>query len=518
MIKWIVLGEKEGGKIELISKGEVGILPKGSFLTVEENNSKFILRVDDSRQIESYVPSPLVAEMGIPGLYADKKCVNKITAYRVKDTSEREDGLVDFIHPLSEARLSTQEEVDSAMNSNGVGPAVFISSIQSNQNRVIKGDDGKRIRVCLPEDMFWHQMMVCGKTGSGKTVSMKYLAQYFIEKMEGAVLAINVKDVDFLQMDKASNNVNDVVLSEWADLNESARGIGNVMMYMPANRNYEKIKGINKDICQKVTLNVADVQPSALTGMLQGISDKGALLLPNIFNYWRETEKKKGVKLSFNKFADYFRNSEDHFFKTLSERGDEGGITLHAATFDNISRSIDTATDFFDNDGAKSLDYGDILQYGKMSVLDFSGPSGPRFGSILLRDLLKKIVDAKSNLLSDIPILIIIDEVHQFYGDNSAAEALGDLDTICRTGRSMKIGVMFASQNPTDIPKGLSSVINTKLFFKTDSTSMRDFGMKIQPEELEGLKQGYAIVQIHGMPQLKIVKFPLALSGVVINE
>ena len=82
----------------------------------------------------------------------------------------------------------------------------------------------------------------------------------------------------------------------------------------------------------------------------------------------------------------------------------------------------------------------------------------------------------------------------------------------------MKIGVMFASQNPSDIPRGLSSVINTKLFFKTDSTSVRDVGMKIQPEELEGLKQGYAIVQIHGMPQLKIVKFPLALSGVVINE
>ena len=36
-------------------------------------------------------------------------------------------------------------------------------------------------------------------TGSGKTVSMKYLAQYFADN-GGAVLAINVKDIDFLQI------------------------------------------------------------------------------------------------------------------------------------------------------------------------------------------------------------------------------------------------------------------------------------------------------------------------------
>ncbi len=50
--------------------------------------------------------------------------------------------------------------------------------------------------------MFFHQMMVCGKTGSGKTVALKYLAQYFTETVEGAVLAVNVKDVDFLRIDQ----------------------------------------------------------------------------------------------------------------------------------------------------------------------------------------------------------------------------------------------------------------------------------------------------------------------------
>lgn len=78
------------------------------------------------------------------------------------------------------------------------------------------------------------------------------------------------------------------------------------------------------------------------------------------------------------------------------------------------------------------------MERGKISILDFSGENGPKFGSILLRDLLKKIVDEKDRVGSNVPILIIIDEVHQFYGDAAATEALGDLDTICRTGRTKK--------------------------------------------------------------------------------
>ena len=74
-MSWIVLGE-ERGKIKLISKSTSknelpGLLPKGSYLTVEneETNSKFIMRIDDSVQFEPYKPSPLVIDMNLGGLY-----------------------------------------------------------------------------------------------------------------------------------------------------------------------------------------------------------------------------------------------------------------------------------------------------------------------------------------------------------------------------------------------------------------------------------------------------------------
>ncbi len=517
MMEWIVLGEKDGDKIELVSKNGTGILPKGSFLTVESEGKRFILRVDDSKQAEPYTPSPLIAEMDLPEFEADRKCINKIIAYRIKDENEREDGLVDFIPPRAIAHLSSQQDVENALEIGNNGPRIFISTIHSNQNRILRDQYGKRISVCIPEDVFFHQMMICGKTGSGKTVAMKYLVHYFVETYGGSVLAVNVKDVDFLQMDKASDNLTEDVIDEWNDLSISANGLNGATIYMPANRRNIP-RSVNEDLVEKITLDANEIRPIALTGLLQGVTDKAALVLPGIFNHWRELQTPKG-KATFKGFIKYFTDrNESRSFATLSERGDESTITVHPSTYESIARALVAASDFFDSDDAKTIDETDILQRAKTSILDFSGENGPRFGAILLRDLLRKIVDCKDRMESDVPILIIIDEVHMFYGESAASEALDDLDTICRTGRSKKVGVIFASQNPSDIPKGLSSVINTKIFFKTDASSVKDVGTKISSDELEGLKKGYAVAQIHGIPQLRYIKFPLSPCGVMKND
>lgn len=516
-MRWIVRGE-ENGKILLTSKAgdNSAILPKGSYLTAEHEGNKFILRVDDSTQTEPYSPSPLITDMDLSGLNADRQCKNNIVAYRVKDENERDDGLIDFIPPLTEARRASQEEVDLALGMNEKGPKVFIATVQANQNRILRDEVGRHITANLPEDMFFYQMLICGKTGSGKTVSMKYLAHYFAEEMGGAVLAINVKDIDFLTMDKPSNVISDSIRSEWDTLGVDPKGVNNLTMYMPANRNFERIPAINKDLCERITLSVDDIDPVALTGLLQGISDKGAMNLPGVFRYWRNNRKKDE---GFIHFVRYFNDNRDgKYFKTLNERGDQGDTKIHSATFDNISRSLDSANEFFDNENSISLGYSNILQHGKISVLDFSGDKGPQFGAILLRDLLKKIVDIKDRQSSNIPVLIIIDEVHQFYGSDSSREALSDLDTICRTGRSKEIGIIFASQSLSDIPQGLSSVINTQISFKTDVNTLRNIGVKATQDEMEGLGTGYAFASIHDLPQLKIIKFPLSISGVVKNE
>ena len=469
-MSWIVLGE-EKGKIKLVSKtiseNELpGLLPKGSYLTVEhpDTDAKFILRVDESTQNEPYNPSPLIIDMDLKGLYGDTRCQNIIYAYRIKDITNRDDGKIDFIPPQSLARRSTQEEIDIAFGSEETGPKIFLATIHNGKNQLLIDNNQSFITAKLPEEAFFHQMLICGKTGSGKTVAMKYLVQYFTEEMEGAVLTINVKDTDFLQMDKSSHTENQHIINEWDVLGDKPHGIDIFTIYYPANTNIESYKGINYELAKKITLDVKTIEPEALTGLLQNISDIGAQNFPAIFRYWQENKTDKGME--FKDFVNYFNEgTENPTFNTLNYRKDESTVTLHSATFQNINRTLNSAMEFFDNQDAISLDSDDILSEGKLSVINVAGEKGIQFGSILLRHLLKRIVTAKSQGESNIPILVVIDEVHQFYNTESSREALGVLDTICRTGRSQKIGVIFASQNQKDIPRGLSNVINTKIYY-----------------------------------------------------
>jgi len=516
-MKWIVLGEDKGA-IKLVSKsGTEGLLPKGSFLTVENEKGKFILRVDNSQQNEPYSPSPLIVDMDLTPLKQDQKCQNIIYASRIKDMKERDDGLIDYIPPQSIARRSKQDEIDFAIGQEENGPKVFLATVHSSQNQLLIDDDKKPMTVKLPEEIFFHQTLICGKTGSGKTVASKYLAQYFVEELGGAVLAINVKDVDFLKMDKKTNTKNQDVKNEWAVLNQKPHGITNFTIYFPATIDIATTLGVTAELCKKITLNVKEIEPESLTGLLRGISDIAAQNLPNIFRYWKNSVVANTRDYTFTDFVNYFTRAADsgRRFHTMNLREEETAeITLHSQTFSNLQRNLNLAIDFFDNPDAESLYWDDILFPGKMSVINVAGQNGIEFGSILLRHLLHQIVQIKSERKSDTPILIIIDEVHQFYNTESSKEALGDLDTICRTGRSQKIGVIFSSQNPQDIPSGLSSVINTKIFFKTDITTAKSHGIQASTEIFENLDKGFAAVNIHELSKVKFVKFPLALSGV----
>lgn len=515
---WIVLGE-EKERIKLVSKsGTPGLLPRGAFLTIVEGDAKFILRVDSSLQTEPYSPSPFLADMDLSSLKEDQKCQNILYAYRVKDITNRKDGLIDYIRPQSIARRSNQEEIDLALNAENEGPPIFLATVYSSKNEKLIDANKRPITINLPVEMFYHQMLVCGKTGSGKTVATKYLAQYFVEDLKGfgAVLAINVKDVDFLRMDQASITVHESIKNEWQSLGIEQHGIENFVVYYPANTNIDPGQGVNINLCKPITLDVTEIDPEALTGLLQGISDIGAQHLPNIFRKWQDDRQVDPQNFTFGNFVRYFaRGADDRYcYRVKNSRGDEMEVTLPWGTFHNVLRNLEYAVDFFDNEDALALSVDDILSPGKMSVINVAGSKGIQFGSIILRHLLKRIVSQKSLQRSKVPILIIIDEVHQFYNTTSSREALSDLDTICRTGRSKEIGVIFSSQNPTDVPRGLSNVINTKIFFKSDTTVARDYGIRMSSEEMQSLDKGYAVVSIHGLSQVKIVKFPLSLSGV----
>ncbi len=508
----VTLGEKDG-KVVLVSKGSSneGILPNGSFVTVMDGNRKFILRIVESSQINSFEVSPLLSEMNLKPLLQDQDVKNSIYALRIKEIPLRQDGYSSYIRPLLEARKSTQEEIDQVLESPS-GVPVLAGSYYAFDCQVLRDENGKSIRINLPDNFFFYQTLITGATGSGKTASMKYLAQYFVENFQqddqwGAVLAINVKEEDFLYMDKQTQTNSSETRREWDDLSLVPHGIGSFRVYYPGGSKPNYSSKVDANKCENITIKTENLEPEDLTGIIQNMSVKGAEQIVDIFRYWKNRKMRPGEKMQ--DFIHYFDDpNKNRIYTILTANGDQYEVTLHPATFNSLRSSLVTASSFFDANGAKELSAKDILEPRKMSVIDLSQKNALGFGSVFLRNILNKIYDAKNAFESRVPVLIIIDEVHEFYSNAKSREALGTLDAIARKGRSLGIGVIFSSQNIEDLPQGINKVVNSKIHFRGYSQNKG-----IKTINAEALRPGFAQVSIFGLNFVDLIKFPLPLGG-----
>lgn len=345
---------------------------------------------------------------------------------------------------------------------------------------------------------------------------MKYMADYFVnnflygfDDQPGAVLAINVKGEDLLRMDKPTVIKVEESKEEWKTIGISPRGVPAFRIYYPGNSINSYSQQVSREKCVKITLKTENIDPEALTGLVQNLSAQGADHLPSIFRHWQRVTMEKGDTLG--SFVKYLSEEGSKDLRAMNVREETYVITLHPGTFNNIIRTLSKNSQYFDVPEATELNAETVLEPGKMSVIDVSDKDGIGFGGVLLRDILEKIYDTKSRRDSNTPILIIIDEVHEFYGDARRREALQSLDAITRKGRSLGIGVVFASQNPEDMPRGINSVVNTKIHFRSDSKNIDLRGSEVEPE---ALKEGFALTQIYGVSALRFVKFPLSPGGV----
>ena len=167
---WIVADVKEDKVILVSKKGTDGILHQGSYLTIEDNeeNKKFIVRVEETHQNNLYKPSTLIVDLDLPTLRPDQNSQNIIATTRIVEIPVRDDGSSSFIKLQLKARRSNQDEVFIAFENTKQGIPVFPATVFSRSIQHLYDDDKKFIRVNVPEEVFFYQMLITGRTGSGK--------------------------------------------------------------------------------------------------------------------------------------------------------------------------------------------------------------------------------------------------------------------------------------------------------------------------------------------------------------
>lgn len=512
---WIVHQTSGDGLVELVSKGKnSGIIPIGTFLTVEDAGNKFFLRVARSVQEEIFKPSILLVEADLELPNYEQKIKNIIFAERINETNLSADDSSSFIKPGLLARRATQEEINVALTLSLEGVPVFLATSLFGRANILKGLNGTYITARLPVDAFYHQMIIAGKTGSGKTTALKYLAQYFIEEMDGAVVAVNVKGKDLLYMGEPSET-NAQVENEWKYIGSKAHGVENTTIYLPYTKREFDGSDIQNSIIKKISLSVNDIEPETLTALMRNLSDIAETVLPDVFRYWLEEEKRESSK--FSDFVEYFNSESSEQgtkrFKGKTVAGDKIEYPIATGTYNVLVREINQISQYFDapKSEAEPINIENLIQKGSLSILHLTNDK--EFGSILLRHIIKKVIDYMPKDHST-PILFIIDETHIFYDSRTSQDALNDLSVVCRTGRQYKTAIIFASQSPRDIPQDLESVVATKIFFQSERKDASSFGLSAEGVDVETLPKGACVAKIYNQPYLRLLKFPMAFAGV----
>jgi hypothetical protein len=131
----------------------------------------------------------------------------------------------------------------------------------------------------------------------------------------------------------------------------------------------------------------------------------------------------------------------------------------------------------FDNTQAAPLDYPQMLQPGRVSIIDLSDSDSTLVNNLIISDLLRGVQKAQETAYQramdmgrePTPVVIIIEEAHEFL----SAQRIGKMPTlhqqverIAKRGRKRWLGLVFVTQLPQHLPDAILGLVNNFVLHK----------------------------------------------------
>ncbi len=313
---------------------------------------------------------------------------------------------------------------------------------------------GKAQDTCMYLDpaMANRHGMIAGATGTGKTVSLKVLAESFSDAGVPVFLADIKGDLGSLaQMGCDEEHVTERV----ASMNLAADGFA----YSKYPVSFWDVYG-EKGMPLRTT--VSEMGPLLLSRVL-GINELQTDILSVVFKIADDNNMllidTKDLKAMLN-YAD--ENSKEF----AAQYGNIAPASIAAITRAVVSLETQGADKFF---GEPALNILDMLQMengkGMINLLDCRKLiMNPDMYSTFLLWMLSELYELLPEV-GDCPkpkMVFFFDEAHMLF-DNASKDLLGRIEQTVKLIRSKGVGIFFVTQNPGDIPDGIMGQLGNKI-------------------------------------------------------
>jgi len=224
---------------------------------------------------------------------------------------------------------------------------------------------------------------------------------------------------------------------------------------------------------------------------------------------------------AFGTFSPEFRGKEDVVKRRAAAARAPGNLPSWKGLLGKLWRV--QRLRIFDNSAADGLDFADILQPGRVSVIDLSDTDSPQVNNLVIASILRGVqkqqeenfFNAQQRKMRPTPAVIVIEEAHEFLSQHRIKQMpvlFQQVAKIAKRGRKRWLGLIFVTQLPQHLPDEVLGLINNFVLHKISDGGVVDRLRKSisgidkgQWGILPGLAPGQALVSLTSMARPLLV-------------
>ncbi|GAA0310929.1 ATP-binding protein [Halarchaeum salinum] len=372
------------------------------------------------------------------------------------------------------------EEIKTALKIPDSG--VFLGHLAVGGEKVRTGATPPTIDYRVTDDyetgdpLAFRHTLVAGGTGSGKTHTAKNVLRQFLaaertypveagseRDVRAAVVQFDPQD-EYAQMHDDNPEADTEDERRWEREGVAYGGHDDTVAFVPkvGNATYTAAHHDAEQIPFTVPFSMVRSRPWLAASA--GLNDNQYPALRTLLKRFFAQHGNGGTYEEFCAFLDD---------PALKEELDESG-RIHEATYEAVMRRVNGMPNgVFDQDARPITDLvREFVKPGRLSVVPTYHVSDSRATETVVLALASLLVDEKLSSdprfprIADTPLLVGMDEAHNFLADADTVQArqvIGKFTDAAKQGRKERLGLFLITQDPQDIAESVFKQVNTKV-------------------------------------------------------